>query len=291
MLAQSIKVEIDGKIIEITTQDGKFVRPDILKQVDGLGSAIKPAIELIIMARKPLSEPTVAKNVLKHETGALNIDGSRVSGQVTSNPLRRNAQGYRSNGLVQGETHTGRESIGRWPSNLILDGSPEVLALFPETAPAKASRRGGSNPNPMSWGKSRADGEAVSGHDDTGSAARFFQQCPPDADAPTIPCLLYTSKASGKDRGNHTTSALPLFGEPETAWRNTHPTAKPVALMAYLCRLVTPPGGIVLDCFLGSGTTAVACLQEGFICVGVEKDREYLKIAHDRIRQHQKVTP
>ena len=170
--------------------------------------------------------------------------------------------------------------------------SSEVLALFPN---ADSSRAHGNPNNPihrelpnqlMSWGGRRETNDFR----DTGSAARFFQQCPPDADAPTMPRLLYTSKASGADRGNHTTGALPLFGEAETAWRNTHPTAKPVALMAYLCRLVTPPGGIVLDCFLGSGTTAVACLQEGFQCIGVEKDEEYLKIAHDRIR-HQQDSP
>ena len=147
----------------------------------------------------------------------------------------------------------GSES-GRWPANLIHDGSEEVTGLFPETGPAKQGARGGSNPNPMDWGNGRADGDTVKGHDDSGgSAARFF----------------YTAKADKADRGHG----------------NNHPTVKPQALMRYLVRLVCQPGGVVLDPFGGSGTTAAAARLEHCRSVLCEMSAEYCDIAVERLRQ------
>ncbi|MDE0852885.1 MAG: site-specific DNA-methyltransferase [Nevskia sp.] len=220
----------------------------------GWGTALKPAHEPIVLARKRLSG-TVARNVLAHGTGALNIAACRVEGLVSTNPLVRNAPGFRSSGLSnQGETGRGRKSLGRWPANLIHDGSAEVLAAFPDAPGAfadpsiSAARRRTQHGSGAMQRGSRAEPR----RGDTGSAARFF----------------YCAKASRKDRGEG----------------NRHPTVKPTALMRYLCRLITPPGGVILDPFTGSGSTGKAAVLEGFRFIGIERDPEYLKVARTRIR-------
>jgi site-specific DNA-methyltransferase (adenine-specific) len=198
----------------------------------GWGTALKPALEPITVARKPLAG-TVAANVLAHGAGALNIDGCRVPGEST---MRTTGKVLSSKGAAGGawsaQSHelsardevmaTGSE-LGRWPANLIHDGSDEVVALFPT--------------------------------EKRQSAARFF----------------YAPKASKRDRGEG----------------NTHPTVKPTDLMAYLCRLVTPPGGIVLDPFMGSGSTGKAAMREGFRFIGCELDAGYFEIAKARIKAAQ----
>lgn len=202
------------------------------------------------MARKPLAGKTVAANVLAHGVGALNIDGCRVA---TTDRVQASA----SEGVAFGcnyEAGTGRkysdDYAGRWPANLIHDGSDEVLALFPDSNGSGAARtlkRGERDGE--GWGMAEEPGELRDAG--SGSAARFF----------------YCAKASKSDRG------------PE----NTHPTVKPTDLMAYLVRLVTPPGGLVLDPFMGSGSTGKACMREGFRFVGCELSPEYAAIAEARI--------
>ena len=217
------------------------------QQWEGWGTALKPAIEPIILARKPLSEKTVAANVLRWGTGAINIDGCRVPGEPIST-----IQGGKK---ISGGNYANREGIGedrrvkfentsgRWPANLIHDGSEEVLAGFPETGPAQASVRGDGNPIPMDWGNSRKDAHSIRGHFDSGgSAARFF----------------YTAKADKDDR----------LG-------SRHPTVKPLDLIQYLTRLVTPKGGLVLDPFAGTGTLGEAAWREGFRAVLIEREAEY----------------
>lgn len=185
------------------------------QQWDGWGSALKPAHEPVVLARKPLGEKTLAANVLKHGTGAINVDGCRVGfeGENTSRAL------VAPTGIFQHSRQVGSVNDdwrkGRFPANLIHDGSDEVLAGFP-------------NEN-----------------------ARFF----------------YCAKASKRDRDEG----------------NIHPTVKPTDLMAYLCRLVTPPGGVVLDPFMGSGSTGKAAIREGFQFIGIEREAEYLAIARARI--------
>ena len=165
---------------------------------------------------------------------------------------------------------------------------------MPETGPSKAAARGGTNPNPMDWGNARADGDIVKGHDDNGgSAARFF----------------YCAKASKADRdegldgmeerpsagavGMQRVTARNWGDDSETVYerktvaRNHHPTVKPTALMRYLCRLVTPPGGVVLDPFMGSGSTGKAAVMEGFDFMGIEVEPEYYALAEARIAHAQ----
>lgn len=218
----------------------------------GWGTALKPALEPITVARKPF-KGTVAENVLKHGTGAINIDECRVGTEddCARKPsiVQDTAAGFGKGAAMGGKGH----NQGRWPANLIHDGSEEVLDGFPVTAPAKAAARGGSNPNPMDWGNGRSDGQIIKGHNDNGgSSARFF----------------YCAKASKKDRDE----------------ANIHPTVKPTDLMRYLCRLVTPPNGVVLDPFMGSGSTGKAALLEGFQFIGIERDADYIQIAQARIK-------
>ena len=205
------------------------------------------------MARKPLSG-TVAENVLEHGTGAINVDGCRVN---PGEPVPGGGGGERSarSSGILGEARPGNltqpHTSGRWPANLIHDGSDDVVGLFPETKsgtggqPQTAQRRGTSGLVGLS-----SSGTKV-GHGDCGSAARFF----------------YCAKSSRADRGDD----------------NHHPTVKPTALMRYLVRLVTPPGGVVLDPFMGSGSTGKACALEGFAFIGIEREAEYVEIARARI--------
>jgi DNA modification methylase len=227
---------------------------------EGLGSALKPATEPICLARKPLSEKSIAANCLKWGTGALNIDGCRIA---TDEDRRRNAAGG-DNGLHGSSTFKIRErraedqpiTEGRWPANLCHDGSDEVLAGFPESE--SGSMRAGTirNVENRVYGKGcSAAGKAATEREiegSSGSAARFF----------------YCAKATTEERGEG----------------NNHPTVKPVALMRWLCRLVTPKGGTVLDPFMGSGSTALACDAEHFDFIGCELSPEYAAIAERRIR-------
>ncbi len=233
---------------------------DAARQWAGWGTALKPALEPITVARKPLSG-TVAATVLEHGTGALNVDGCRVATDENPSGARRaSAPPIREAGtwannrrspVTFAEMRPG-ETLGRWPANLIHDGSDEVVGLFPA---ARSSCGGGVDRKARdtcvySGGWGLHDSSAGQYHD-TGSAARFF----------------YTAKASRDDRSNG----------------NTHPTVKPTDLMRYLCRLVTPPGGIVLDPFMGSGSTGKAAMLEGFEFIGIEREASYHAIAEQRI--------
>lgn len=244
------------------------------------GTALKPALEPITMARKPLVG-TVASNVLEWGTGGLNIDGCRVgdSKNVPASVSRTENAVYGKGlgGHAQDGTESGHNpNIGRWPANLIHDGSEEVLAAFPQ-APGQQAAISGSAPSDKTsnvYGRMRREGEVSADSDndgavgfkmkpgmrrlDTGSAARFF----------------YCAKASKRDRGND----------------NSHPTVKPTDLMAYLCRLVTPPGGTVLDPFMGSGSTGKAAMREGFRFIGIERDEGYITIARARIADEEQKT-
>lgn len=211
----------------------------------GWGTALKPAVEPIVLARKPLVG-TVAANVLAHGVGGLNIDGCRI-GTVT----RTNASAPRAErtgfikGFVDG-TASVTHDYGRWPANVLHDGSPEVVALFPtcKDGGGKDSRGNPSQVFSMDTPRKAKRTDSHAGYGNTvGSAARFF----------------YCAKASKADRAG-----------------SKHPTVKPLALMRWLCRLVTPPGGRILDPFAGSGTTLAAAYHEGFAAVGCEMEPEYI---------------
>jgi len=279
---------------------GKSVEVDITapatpeaQQWQGWGTALKPAHEPIVVARKPV-EGTVANNVLTYGTGALNIDGSRVAHQSEADRASATPQGKVTSNLKAGSApdvnDEGRKdverpdtSLGRWPANVIHDGSDEVLAGFPNSkdgvAGKRTDRRGKSDVGSFGF---KAQDE-FGGYGGEGSAARFF----------------YCAKASKSER-NAGLEGLPERRESDRqrddgvggdnprnrtneARQNFHPTVKPLALMRYLIKLVTPPGGIVLDPFLGSGTTAVAATLEGFDWIGCEMTEDYWPIIEARV--------
>jgi DNA modification methylase len=230
------------------------------KKWNGWGTALKPAQEPIVLARKPLSENTVADNVIKYNTGAINIDECRVAYQGDyRSPAKKdgslNSGGSFGCGDVEKFDDAAAEAKGRWPANIIHDGSEEVLHLFPDNV------KGGT------WAKTKGmrafnndgkDTEAIIiGTDNSvGSAARFF----------------YCAKANKKDREDG----------------NKHPTVKPTEVMRYLIRLITPKDGIVLDPFNGSGSTGKAAMLEGKNYIGIDLSDDYIKISEARIKSAKK---
>jgi len=273
-------------VSETATKSGK--RMSILptkgsSPYEGWGTALKPAMELWTLARKPLSENTVAENVLRWGTGGINIDGCRVA----CNDKAKFPDGiYDQNSDIawRNDKRTADTNAqGRFPANLIHDGSDEVVGLFPDGI--KPSFRNGdrvSNKDGIvPWNKGRDSGRTVTGagYTDSGSAARFFY-CAKASKAERNRGLEgFEEKTTG--HGNlHNSDGFERF---DTKNQNHHPTVKPVALMRYLCRLITPKNGIVLDPFMGSGSTGIAAKEEGFDFIGIEMEAEYLKIAEARI--------
>jgi site-specific DNA-methyltransferase (adenine-specific) len=215
---------------------------------EGWGTALKPALEPITVARKPISEKNIAQNVLKWGTGGVNIDGSRVATELDFKSIPAGPRGgatFGKGGDWKRQTET-VQVAGRFPANFIHDGSDEVLGLL-------------------------------------GEQARFF----------------YCAKAGKAERNKglegfdtrnvndgRTTSIDNAFQRGDTPRANVHPTVKPIKLMQYLVKLVTPTGGTVLDPFNGSGTTGIACKLEGFDYIGIELEAEYVEISNARIAAH-----
>jgi site-specific DNA-methyltransferase (adenine-specific) len=249
---------------------------DEAQQWSGWGTALKPAHEPIVMARKPI-EGTVANNVLKHGVGGINIDGCRVE---ASDSFGGGAKG--TSGFADGYAHDGwvaGSPLGRFPANFIHDGSEEVLALFPDTK----SGMGAIRKNAKGMFGLGGDNEPNVEYGDSGSAARFFycakaSKAERNAGLEELPEVRHADRNStdgvgGDNPRNRTNQAK----------QNFHPTVKPIALMRYLVRLVTPPNGIVLDPFAGSGTTLVAATLERFNSVGIEMTEDYLPIIKGRV--------
>ena len=234
-----------------------YVRPsaitDEARKWQGWGTALKPAHEPIVLARKPF-RGTVAANVAAHGVGGINVDGCRIG----TDEDRRRPSGGGDNGLSGSDTFKIRArtveeqplTLGRWPANVLHDGSDEVVAAFPRNAGGGFGVQGGKVTGEIYSREGRSDVGKIVGHGDSVSAARFF----------------YSAKADATDRCG-----------------SKHPTVKPTDLMAYLVRLVTPAGGLVLDPFAGSGSTGMACLREGFDAVLIEREAEYVADIQRRI--------
>ncbi len=233
------------------------------QQWDGWGTALKPANEPIVLARKPISEKTIAENVMKWGTGGINIDGCRIPTDPTVDDPRLGGKGSWKTDKAAKKVYEGgyageniqSSALGRFPANVILD----------EEAGKLLDEQSGITTNTRHMSYKRSGGEFINGipsqpekgwfKKETGGASRFF----------------YCAKASKKERGEG----------------NNHPTVKPVKLMEYLITLITPPNGIVLDPFLGSGTTAVAALNLGKQYIGIELNPEYIEIAKRRLNSVQ----
>lgn len=248
----------------------------------------KPALEPIYLAQKPFAEKTGAKNLLKYGVGAVNIDGCRVpseprtydlKGGENLNQIARNggndsadARGIGAYGVGAKQVSIGQVTVeGRHPANLLHDGSPEVIAMFPDSKGqlAKASVDQTARENQNCYGAMARGKNGSEPRGDSGSAARFFHAFPFTDDdyrhLTSAPALFYNGKAGKIDRAG-----------------SRHPTVKPIALMQNLIRHITPPGGIVLDPFAGSGTTGVAAEIEGFECWLMEAEPEYIEFLRNR---------
>jgi len=261
------------------------------EQWQGWGTALKPAYEPIVLCRKPLSEPTVAANVLRWGTGALNIDGCRVQHADVAGPRRRHGGGIVGNGTSYEMPDSKNEQPpGRWPANLTHDGSPEVLAGFPATGASKRTSITSKPGGIYGGGRGLPAHTGEYGYDEpAGSAARYFY-CAKASKSDRnegLDDLPERASAASEFRPNHTEGAANgEDGNPYGRWtpvKNSHATVKPSALMQWLVRMVTPPGGTVLDPFAGSGTTGVACAREGFRFIGCEMTDEYIPIIQGRV--------
>jgi site-specific DNA-methyltransferase (adenine-specific) len=255
---------------------------DAARQWQGWGTALKPAWEPIIVARKPLVG-TVAENVLTHGTGAINVDGCRVAGPKHTQSTSHAGGQHGRYGSLPARGPQVDDGNGRWPANLIHDGSEEVVGLFP------ANVKGGTWNRTAGARHFNNDGEPTdyqtSGSDSSsGSAARFFYCAKASKADRDEGCEGLEAKSRLEDVGNKWTTVDYRDGHERSVMsRNHHPTVKPTALMRYLCRLVTPPGGVVLDPFTGSGSTGKAATLEGFRFIGIEREAEYVEIAKARI--------
>lgn len=287
---------------------------DEAKRWQGWGTALKPALEPVCVARKPLAG-TVSATVQAYGTGALNIDGCRVqmASPTDAEEYRYNCEGgykrqknWHLNDINRGTLAGGWKKpegdppvvSGRWPANLIHDGSEEVMGLFPETTNGEIKPYTERPQNPSSFSFTGREKPAFN-YNDPGSVARFFycakaskedrdEGCEGMEERRSIGGMKATGLCRKCGRQKVNTSgececAEPDFGPIDRRRTNHHPTVKPTALMRYLCRLVTPPGGIVLDPFFGSGSTGKAAKLEYFNFIGIEREAEYCEIARKRI--------
>ena len=292
--------------------DRKIGKIDITKgtsEWEGWGTALKPANEPICLARKPLSEKTIVDNVLRWGTGGINIDGCRIEGAYGTGQneiMERDADifndgenkmtGHKKKIMVSNEE-------GRFPANIILD--EEAGQVLDEqsgvsgggTKSKSGFRLGGKSENSVGLNGTK---NALDNYGDKGGASRFFYQAKVGKKERNMGLEDFQAKqpeglGHGLDRICSICEAPQL--KPcdckDNKWvlkakKNTHPTVKPVSLMAYLCRLITPPNGIVLDPFMGSGSTGIAANLEGFSFVGMEMDEDYFKIAEARIEDYEK---
>jgi DNA modification methylase len=293
-------------------QNGSITAPatDAVKQWQGWGTALKPASEHWILIRKPCSEKTVAANVLKWGCGALNIDASRIgfarahdkAAAAAAAAAQRSCRDQNDGRTAYGKFENGPESLapylekmdkGRFPANLILSHTPYCTDAQCDIECAvkgldEQSRIGKSKSGDRGIGigsgyhGTKATVSAVRGHDDSGGASRFFY-CAKTSKAERNAGLdeLTAKKTGIKNASGRGFSESDPYKE--ILNQNHHPTVKPKKLMTYLIRMVTPPGGTVLDPFMGSGSTGVAARDAGFKFIGIEKEEEYFEIAKKRI--------
>ena len=261
-------------------------KSDNAKKWEGWGTALKPAMELWTLCRKPLSEKTIASNCLKWGTGGINIDECRVEISENDNQSWRKGEYNYIKGSVgatndENRTYRKDKPTGRFPANFIHDGSDEVVGEFPNSS--TTGKRSKIHRKTSGMATNFTMGNPLAEYTDSGSASRFF----------------YCAKASKKERNK----GLEGFEEKKqdesrkegnpggdnprnrgvNKTQNFHPTVKPVKLMRYLCRLITPKGGVILDPFMGLGTTGIGAKLEGFDFIGIEIDKDYMEIAKARI--------
>lgn len=306
--ARANKKRIGQNFMDISVSDGSFSNPETVGQItapstpdaikwQGFGTALKPANEPIVLARKPLSEKTIALNVLKWGCGGLNIDASRIEAKPRKTGTRLDGEEIDAKPTsFQGSNKRSLQAAfdlkdqGRFPANIILDEDAAAM-LDQQASSQKLGRSGGNKAEKIisdeksasnTFGKNSQIKPGINSYSDTGGASRFF----------------YVAKASKSERNAGCEGMEPKFtatmndgigkrehnpDQPTAYNTNHHPTVKPIRLMEYLIRLITPPGGTVLDPFMGSGSTGVAAKRLGFDFIGIELNSDYVAIAEKRI--------
>jgi len=235
---------------------------EIGKKWEGWGTALKPAHEPICMARKPF-KGTVSDNILRHGTGGINIDACRIGNEIRFNPPSHNKPGGNSLHMsVSGMPEEAEGSLvsGRWPANFCHDGSYEVTKHFPHSS-STGNRSEASRNATVAGTTWLMDNHQSREYTDSGSVARYF----------------YCAKTNKTDRDEG------VNADTLRRSKNHHPTVKPTSLMGWLCLLVTPPGGVILDPYMGSGSTGKAAAIHDFDFIGIEQDPDYFNIARQRI--------
>lgn len=282
---------------------------DLAKQWAGWGTALKPSHEPVVVARKPLAG-TVAANVERYGTGALNIDASRVGTTVETRPATKSYGAGAMHPGGKGTTQkTGPVPPGRWPPNIVLSHAEDCTenacdetcavaeldkqsGITKSTGGAGAASRGTMGKRVLGTYALDRNGQNAGGLGDTGGASRFFpvfryqakaSRSERETGCESLPAKTGAEAVDREEGSAGTQSPRAGAGRTATEVRNGHPTVKPIALMEWLVTLVTPPGGVVLDPFMGSGTTGVAAVRKGFRFVGIEREDEYLAIARARI--------
>jgi DNA modification methylase len=309
--------DIYGDGIKESVKGGKIKRDKGTSEWEGWGTALKPAHEPICMARKPLAEKTVAENCLKYGTGGINIDESRVGNervkQLTDVKAMQKFKEQDGREHKEVENRPVSYKQGRFPANLIHDNSEEVRECFPETkSTPRTATVGGTGGVGVSTNFQR--GSETSNFNDSGNASRFFKSIIYQAKASKSErnkgcegleekeresqnvyfkcknCNNWIDKTPSQSRKHqrpNSTCQCEIPNEEsvvkKSSNQNNHPTVKPVALMEYLIKMVTPTNGIVLDPFMGSGSTGVACVLNDFEFVGIDLDKDYCEIARARI--------
>jgi DNA modification methylase len=253
---------------------------------DGWGTALKPAMEDWWLFRKPISEKTVAANVLRWGTGALNIDACRVPGEQTPINKLKKWSGFGQE--VRPEYEQEMNDKGRWPANFIHDGSEEVLQYFPEASGQQYSTgpKYGKKYSKGIFGDYGPNTQADPRDEKNKSAARFFYCAKPDGQERDegLDGIEQSRKSVEYRPNDDGSNGIQSRLHGASSRKNPHPTVKPLALMKYLITLITPPDGVVLDPFMGSGTTGRAALELGFSFIGFEKEKDYFPIAEKRVR-------
>ncbi|HBW8161177.1 TPA: site-specific DNA-methyltransferase [Klebsiella pneumoniae] len=255
---------------------------------DGWGTALKPAHEPIVMARKPFKQ-TVSANMNEHGTGAINIDACRIP---TDEAINGGAGGLLSHQRDGTEPVADYEQApeGRWPANIIHDGSEAVVSAFPDAKGQQGDLKetGRARPSQGRYGDMAPPKAHAARVESEKSAARFFYcaKVKPKERDEGLERFIATSASDmtgGRKEGSVGIND-PRAGAGRTnGAKNNHPTVKPIALMSYLCRLITPPGGTVLDPWMGSGSTGRAAIEEGFNFIGIDLNPDYVTIASARI--------
>jgi len=271
-----------------------------IDEYQGWGTALKPAHEPIVIGRKPISEKTVVDNVLKWGTGGINIDGCRIETdeelgrfQVDGNGPLSPKHGFNNNSMSNGDKFIEGNPNGRFPANIIFDEEAgkildEQTGVLTSGFMKAGTARKMSESNVNTYGHYDSDTSYRDTYGDSGGASRFFY-CPKTSKTDRNEGLEHLEDKL--TQGMRANAGPALVGDDEsgrTTAKNNHPTVKPTDLMAYLIRLVTPKGGIVLDPFMGSGSTGKAAVREGMEFIGIERETEYFEIAKSRIESEKK---